>query len=224
MVSFDGPIWLCSPDKQLIGRISDLCRKLGCDDITIMASLDEIHGRMHACDEGDGDERDGDTHPLIFYDLSCRKERWKSACTFFTKHFDPGDLPRSGVMLLYSQGNLLEAACCLGTVRASLAVDAHRCALKHSIVIGIEGYSCYPKGLEESGGILGLRLGRYASLTDVERSILRMLPEGASNKDMSSRLNLPAGNITHSLKNIFKALCLNGRVQAAIFECRRREI
>lgn len=219
MILSHDPIWLCSPDEQLIGRISDLCRELGCADITLVETLDELHDRLQVSDEGGSDAK-----PLIFYDLSARKEGWKSACTFFTKRFDPGNLPRSGIMLLYSQGTLLEAACCLGTVRACLAVDVHRRALKHSIVIGIEGYSCYPRGLEESGGILGLRLRRYTSLSDVERCILRMLPEGTSNKDMSSRLNLPTGNITHCLKNIFKALCLNGRVQAAVFECRRREI
>ena len=60
------------------------------------------------------------------------------------------------------------------------------------------------------------------SLTDREIEILRMVADGASNKEIAYRLNLSEPTIKNHLRNILGKLHLKNRSQAAVYASRKK--
>lgn len=61
------------------------------------------------------------------------------------------------------------------------------------------------------------RSPRAEELTDREKQVLRLVAEGATNRDIAARLNVSENTIKFHLKNILEKLHLRNRAQAAAY-------
>jgi len=61
---------------------------------------------------------------------------------------------------------------------------------------------------------------RAEELTDREKQVLSLVAEGATNRDIASRLNVSENTIKFHLKNILEKLHLRNRAQAAAYAIR----
>jgi len=61
-----------------------------------------------------------------------------------------------------------------------------------------------------------------ASLTDRERSILQLVAEGMTNKEIARRLSLSEKTVKHYMTNILQKLQVRNRVEAALLASRNR--
>jgi len=59
-------------------------------------------------------------------------------------------------------------------------------------------------------------------LTDGERDVLRLVAQGASNKEIAARLHLAESTVSNRLREIYQKLQVNNRTQAALLALRRR--
>ena len=70
---------------------------------------------------------------------------------------------------------------------------------------------------EERSATMGV-----ASLTDRERSILQLVAEGMTNKEIARRLSLSEKTVKHYMTNILQKLQVRNRVEAALLASRNR--
>ena len=71
--------------------------------------------------------------------------------------------------------------------------------------------------VEERFAITGV-----ASLTDRERSILQLVAEGMTNKEIARRLSLSEKTVKHYMTNILQKLQVRNRVEAALLAAKNR--
>jgi DNA-binding NarL/FixJ family response regulator len=70
-------------------------------------------------------------------------------------------------------------------------------------------------GLNDSQGLI-------ENLTDREQELLRLLADGASNRDISQKLNISENTVKSHLRHIYRKLNLEDRTQAAVFAIKNK--
>lgn len=86
-------------------------------------------------------------------------------------------------------------------------------AIAQTLRTAAMGMFCFP---QESITLPDGGQSATARLSERQREILKLLAAGASNKQISRRLNISAGTVKTHLESIFRRLNVNNRTQAAM--------
>ena len=70
-------------------------------------------------------------------------------------------------------------------------------------------------------GQVAAEAGDVERLTQGEMDVLRLVAQGASNKEIAARLHLAESTVSNRLSNIYQKLHVNSRTQAALLALRR---
>ena len=70
-------------------------------------------------------------------------------------------------------------------------------------------------------GQVAAEAGDVERLTQGEMDVLRLVAQGASNKEIAARLHLAESTVSNRLSNIYQKLHVNSRTQAALMALRR---
>jgi DNA-binding NarL/FixJ family response regulator len=134
-------------------------------------------------------------------------------------------LPRLRCLVLtsYSDGQAVEAAVRAGAsgyllklVRGSTLVSAVRTVAAGGILFQADGAVPVPRREEGAAGRLG-------SLTEQERSVLRLIGEGLTNRQIGDRMGLAEKTVKNYTSHLLAKLGLERRTQAAILATELRD-
>jgi DNA-binding NarL/FixJ family response regulator len=127
------------------------------------------------------------------------------------------------VLTSYSDGEAVEAAARAGAsgyllkqVRGSALVSAVRTVAAGGTLFQTEGP--LPAARREEGAA-----GRLGSLTEQERSVLRLIGEGLTNRQIGERMGLAEKTVKNYTSHLLAKLGLERRTQAAILATELRD-
>jgi two-component system, NarL family, nitrate/nitrite response regulator NarL len=163
---------------------------------------------------------------LLIFDASDKQNEIVSQITLFRKKFPLGRIAvladhyhRSDVVSAYRAGAnayFLKHMSCGAFVKILELVMLGETVLPRELLPSVFEHDSPPLGISDDA-LLSLETDAIPRLSTREKSILRHVVEGCSNKSIARRLEMAEATVKVHVKAIYRKIRLNNRTQAAIW-------
>lgn len=127
---------------------------------------------------------------------------------------------RRTVLVVYDSATLLEASSVFDAVDGWVPADGPAELLPAHLRLARERYAVLPRVPDQALGLDSIRRERFGTLDPMARHVLSRVATGETNAQIARRAHLSEEQVAGSLRRSLRLLCLERRLQAAVFMAR----